>query len=129
MYRTVREESGAWLLLKNPAVRASATATSFVSACMLKFAVDIAGLPGLSYTASILPRRSVTATASGTLTDEAASFTTIRTSSAVRVGGGGVAAGSSSVVFPLERIENNKTTKANVAQAFLPVLLLIFFTI
>src|SRR5258706_6882988 len=107
IYRTVRDESGACPLLKNPAVRASATATSLVSACMLKFEVEVGGVPGLSKTASIFPWRSVTATAMGTFTDAAACWTTMRTSSAVRVGGGGFVAGSSSA---LERIENIRIT-------------------
>src|SRR6266852_1852668 len=117
MYRTVREESGACPLLKNPAVRASATATSFVSACMLKFEVEVGGVPGLLKTASMFPWRSLTATAIGTFTDAAACCTTIRTSSAVRVGGGGLVAGSSSVVLALERIERNRKTTTTQARA------------
>ncbi len=47
MKRTVREESGAWSLLKKLAVRARATATSFVSAGAPKLAADVAGAEGL----------------------------------------------------------------------------------
>src|SRR5216684_4831778 len=120
IYRTVREESGACPLLKNPAVRASATATSLVSACRLKFEVDVGGVPGLSKTASIFPWRSLTATAIGTFTDAAACCTTMRTSSAVRVGGGGLVAGSSSA---LERIERNRKTTTTQAKACATLLL------
>src|SRR5260370_38333216 len=98
IYRTVREESGACPLLKNPAVRASATATSLVSACMLKFEVEVGGVPGLSKTASIFPWRSLTATAMGTFTDAAACCMTIRTSSPFRVGGGGLGGGSAAAL-------------------------------
>ena len=44
--RTVREESGAWSLLKNAAVRASETASSFASTWPPKFPVASAGADG-----------------------------------------------------------------------------------
>jgi hypothetical protein len=51
MKRTVREERGAWLWLKNAAVRATPTARSR----------SLTGAPGFSYSASTRPARSTTA--------------------------------------------------------------------
>src|SRR5260370_39314158 len=119
IYRTVREERGACPLLKNPAVRARETASSLVSACMLKFEVELGGMPGLSKTARIFPWRSVTATAMGTFTDAAACWTTMRTSSAVRVGGGGLVAGASSAFERTERYRKSIPTQAKARATLL----------
>src|SRR5665213_905123 len=60
MNRTVREDSGAWSLLKNAAVRARETARSFASTCALKFPATRVGADGLRYTPKTLPERSTT---------------------------------------------------------------------
>ena len=48
MNLTVRDESGASLLLKNDAVRANATASSLVLTVVLKSPKDVAGVPGFT---------------------------------------------------------------------------------
>ncbi len=88
MNRTVRVDNGAWLLLKKPAVRARATATSFESACVPKFAAAVTGAPGLRNTARTFPCRSVTAMTIGAFTEAAAFCTTNCTSAAVKTAGG-----------------------------------------
>ncbi len=45
MKRTVRLESGAWLLLKKAAVRARATASSLLSTVSPKLPVEVTGAP------------------------------------------------------------------------------------
>ena len=75
MNRTVRELNGAWSLEKNAAVRASDAATSSAGSISPKFESVLVGAPALLYTASTVPRRSVTAMVSGTLIEEAAAFT------------------------------------------------------
>src|SRR5216683_1946526 len=93
MKRTVREESGAWSLLKKAAVRASDTASSLVSTCTPKFPIASVGAAGLRYTARMFPARSTTAMAIvlGSAAC-AAAWTSVVTSAAVRfgVGEGGV---------------------------------------
>ena len=61
MYRTVREDSGAWSLLKYAAVLASETARSVVFTMCPKLLADCAGADGPCHTARITPKRSTTA--------------------------------------------------------------------
>ena len=105
MKRTVREDSGAWSLLKNAVVRAKVTATSGASGVV----------SGLRYTPRIVPLRSTTATARVlSLSAPAAAVMTAVTSSAVRVwatppmlcvrtGSPGVSQTASSMVSPASR--------------------------
>src|ERR1700722_11087984 len=92
MNLTVREESGAWSLLKNAPVRARDTASSSEGMAVPKFPGTVAGAEGPLYTPSIRPRRSTTAIA---LESEsaavAAASTSICTSAWVKkaVAGGG----------------------------------------
>ena len=72
MKRTVRDESGASLLLKNDAVRASATASSLVLTVVLKSPCDVAGEPGFTYTPKMFPPRSVMAMVTAAAVDFAA---------------------------------------------------------
>src|SRR5208282_424072 len=89
MKRTVREESGAWSLLKNAAVRARATARSFALTMLPKFPVAMAGADGLRYTASGLPTRSTTAMIMvSSLAAWAAACTRLLTSDMARAGPG-----------------------------------------
>src|SRR5580692_9638725 len=91
MNRTVREESGAWSLLKKAAVRANPTASSSDGTTKLKFPTDVVGAPGVLNTARIFPARSATATTMGAFTDSTAFCTTVCTSetlSGVTVEGG-----------------------------------------
>jgi hypothetical protein len=91
MNRTVREESGAWSLLKKAAVRAKLTASSFAGTITPKFPADIVGAPVVLNTARMFPARSATATTIGTFTDKTEFCTTLVTSETVS----GVAAGGS----------------------------------
>src|SRR6266540_3956756 len=61
MKRTVRDDSGAWLLLKKAPVRASETARSFAFTSTPKLPGAVAGAFGFRKTPSTLPSRSVTA--------------------------------------------------------------------
>src|SRR6266404_580756 len=61
MKRTVRDVSGAWLLLKNAPVRARATATSFASSIMEKLPIAKLGAFGFRKTPKTFPCRSTTA--------------------------------------------------------------------
>src|ERR1700730_2872790 len=93
MNRTVREESGAWSLLKKAAVRASDTASSLLSTCTPKSPVASVGAAGLRYTARMFPARSTTAiTIVLGSAACAAAWTSAVTSAVVRfgVGDGGV---------------------------------------
>src|SRR5580658_1869670 len=80
MNRTVREESGAWSLLKKAAVRANPAATSPAAIGWPKFPIAVVGAPGVSNTARIFPARSATATTMGAFTDITAFCTTLVTS-------------------------------------------------
>src|SRR5215475_10665514 len=80
MNRTVRLERGAWSLLNRAAVRARATASSWLSTVAPKLPIEVAGAPGVSKTARIAPVRSVTATTTGILTESTAFCTTVSTS-------------------------------------------------
>src|SRR5580658_7919078 len=80
MNRTVREDRGAWSLLKKAAVRAKPTASSSAGTTWPKFPIDVIGAPGVSNTARILPARSATATTIGAFTDVTAFCTTVVTS-------------------------------------------------
>src|ERR1700723_206520 len=93
--RTVRDESGAWSLLKKAPVRARFTASSSEGIAVPKFPGSIAGADIPLYTASTRPSRSTTAmTISSDCATVAAACTIIVTSAAVRLcvagGGGGV---------------------------------------
>ena len=80
MKRTVREESGAWSLLKKAAVRAKPAARSSDEIVWPKFPIDVVGAPGVSNTARTFPARSATATTMGAFTDRTAFCTTLVTS-------------------------------------------------
>src|SRR5882672_12556344 len=75
MKRTVREESGAWLLLKNAPVRANATATSFAFCSWPKFPAAVAGAFCVRNTPSTKPARSTTATTISTSREFTAAVT------------------------------------------------------
>src|SRR6476469_3730177 len=95
MKRTVREDRGAWSLLKNAAVRASDTASSSLSTMLPKFPTvrDPRGALLAKKVSSTAPVRSTTAITSAEFTELAACLTTVCTSSAVSwestVAGGG----------------------------------------
>ena len=78
--RTVRDDSGAWSLLKNAAVLASATANSLASTTALKFATAVAGAPVFRNTPSTRPARSETAMTKGSDAEAAAALITLCTS-------------------------------------------------
>lgn len=61
MNRTVREDSGAWSLLKNAPVRARETASSSGGVAAPKFPGNEAGTAGCLYTARMRPSLSTTA--------------------------------------------------------------------
>src|ERR1700693_2379948 len=89
--RTVREESGAWSLLKKAAVRAKPTASSSAATTWPKFPIAVVGAPAVSNTARIFPARSATATTMGAFTAITVFSTTLVTSamlSGVAVDGG-----------------------------------------
>src|SRR4029077_16856525 len=89
--RTVREESGAWSLLKKAAVRARPTANSSEGTTWPKL-TDVGGAPRVLNTARRLPARSATATTMGAFADITAFCTTVVTSALVSgtaVEGGG----------------------------------------
>ena len=67
--RTVREESGAWLLLKKAAVLARPTASSSAATTWPRFPMDVVGAPAVLNTARIFPARSATATTIGWFTE------------------------------------------------------------
>ena len=91
MKRTVRLDSGAWSLLKNAAVRASASARSSAPTVWPKLpaAVALVATPVVRNTARGIPVRSATAITSGVSTEAAALITTVLTSAAVSGAGGG----------------------------------------
>src|SRR5271156_2306199 len=80
MYRTVRDERGAWSLLKKAAVRAKPTASSVAATVLPKSPTAVVGAPGVSNTARIFPQRSTTATTMGASTASTAFCTTMATS-------------------------------------------------
>src|SRR5437868_13525562 len=80
MKRTVREDRGAWLLLKNAAVRAREIAKSLASTTAPKLPTEVVGAPGLRKSARMLPARSTTAITIGSDVEAAALCTTAWTS-------------------------------------------------
>lgn len=129
MYRTVRDDSGAWSLLKYAAVRASETAKSPVGTVEPKFPVEFTGMLGPSYTARMRPNRSTTAIAIVVVSAVAAAACTIMSTSAevrkVLPGGGCGYCGSPDPEPPPELLEvppppqeeNSKTSIAHNASA------------
>src|SRR5216684_103595 len=80
MNLTVRDESGAWSLLKNAPVLASATATSLEFCTDPKFPAVVAGAFCVRNTPKTNPARSTTATAMSTFTELTAACTIFWTS-------------------------------------------------
>src|SRR5262249_31040892 len=109
--RTVREERGAWSLLKKEAVRARATASSVVATLAPKLPVAVAGAPVFWKTARIFPPRSVTATTTGISTATAAFCTTFCASAAVSRAAGGEGGDGMVTLLPPEHPVATKTTK------------------
>lgn len=107
MNRTVREESGAWSLLKKAAVRAKPTAKSRADIGWPRF-VSAVGAPGVSNMARIFPARSTTATTMGAFT-EVTAFCTMAVTSATLSwiapdgGGSGELGGDEDPLPPQER--------------------------
>src|ERR1039458_3842133 len=117
MNRTVREESGAWSLLKKAAVRANPTASSSAGTIWPKFPMEVVGAPGVSNTARIFPARSATATTMGAFTDITAFCTTVVTSEMLS-GVTGAAGGSERLEDgpPPPQDRHNRTPAQIVAQ-------------
>src|SRR5262249_30810488 len=109
--RTVREERGAWSLLKKEAVRARATASSVVATLAPKLPAAVAGAPVFWKTARIFPPRSVTAITTGTSTATAAFCTIFCASAAVSRAAGGEGGDGMVTLRPPEHPVATKTTK------------------
>src|SRR5712692_6128120 len=114
--RTVREESGAWSLLKKAAVRASETASSLVSTSAPKLPVDIAGAAGLRNTARMRPARSTTAMTMVVESAASAPFCTNCCTSVEVSGAGGGPGGAETPVVPPQPVSARPNASASTAE-------------